>query len=53
VRGTAWRTVDKCKGTLTVVTEGTVVVRDLRLRKNRTLRAGQRYLAKAPKRKGR
>ena len=50
VRGTTWRVTDTCKGTLTRVQEGTVVVRDLVLKKNRVLRAGQQYLAKAPKR---
>jgi ferric-dicitrate binding protein FerR (iron transport regulator) len=53
VRGTRWRMTDRCKGTLTTVQEGSVVVRDLRLRKNRVVKAGQRYLAKAPKRKRR
>jgi hypothetical protein len=48
VRGTQWTMTDTCKGTLTIVKQGSVVVRDFRLRKNRTLKRGQRYLAKAP-----
>ena len=46
--GTAWDTVDRCDGTLTVVKRGTVMVTDLRRRKTIVLRAGHRYLAKAP-----
>jgi hypothetical protein len=46
VRGTAWLTRDTCAGTLTRVTRGSVTVRDLRLRKTRIVRAGQRYLAR-------
>jgi hypothetical protein len=51
VRGTKWLTKDTCKGTLTVVRQGVVVVRDLRKRRTKTLRKGQRYLARAPKRR--
>jgi hypothetical protein len=51
VRGTVWLTKDSCKGTLTVVRKGVVVVRDLRKRRTKTLRKGQRYLARAPKRR--
>lgn len=47
VRGTAWRIEDRCDGTLTVVTRGTVVVRDFRLRRSIRVRAGKSYLAKA------
>jgi hypothetical protein len=47
-RGTSWSMADRCDGTLTRVTRGVVVVRDLRLRRNMTLRAGRSYLAKAP-----
>jgi hypothetical protein len=50
VRGTKWTMTDSCKGTLTIVKQGTVVVRDFTLRKNRTLKSGQRYLAKPPPR---
>jgi hypothetical protein len=47
-RGTRWSMSDRCDGTLTRVTRGVVVVRDLRLRRNITVRAGKSYLAKAP-----
>ena len=48
VRGTIWDTIDRCDGTLTKVTRGVVVVRDLRKRRNITVRAGKSYLARAP-----
>jgi hypothetical protein len=50
VRGTAWITADRCDGTLTTVTRGTVAVRDFR-RKRKTIlvKAGKSYLAKAPR----
>jgi hypothetical protein len=48
VRGTIWDTIDRCDGTLTKVTRGVVVVRDLRKRRNITIRAGKSYLARAP-----
>ena len=51
VRGTKWLTKDTCAGTLTVVRQGVVQVRDLRKRRTRTRRKGQRYLARAPKRR--
>jgi hypothetical protein len=47
VRGTNWGVRDRCDGTLTVVREGVVVVRDFRLRRNIVVRTGQTYLAKA------
>jgi len=47
VRGTAWLTSDRCDGTLTKVTRGQVLVRDLRRRRIIPLRAGRSYLAKA------
>jgi hypothetical protein len=47
-RGTKWTMTDSCGGTLTLVRSGTVVVRDFTLRKNKTLRSGQRYFAHAP-----
>jgi Ca2+-binding RTX toxin-like protein len=47
VRGTTWITQDRCDGTLTVVRRGSVLVRDLRLRKNVVVKSGRRYLAKA------
>ncbi len=48
VRGTDWGVRDRCDGTLTLVRDGVVVVRDFRLRKNVVVRAGHTYLAKAP-----
>jgi hypothetical protein len=45
VRGTKWLTVDSCAGTLTVVVEGVVEVRDFVTGETITLRAGQRYFA--------
>jgi hypothetical protein len=42
VRGTVWETTDRCDGTLTKVTRGSVVVRDFRRRKNIVVRAGRR-----------
>ena len=47
VRGTIWDTTDRCDGTLTRVRRGVVVVRDLRKRRNITVRAGRSYLARA------
>jgi hypothetical protein len=49
VRGTKWSMTDTCAGTLTVVTKGSVTVRDFTLRKTRTVKAGHRYFARAPK----
>jgi hypothetical protein len=46
VRGTTWTVEDRCDGTLTTVKRGTVIVRDFRLKKNITLRAGKTYLAR-------
>jgi DNA-binding beta-propeller fold protein YncE len=48
VRGTRWLTVDRCDGTLTVVREGTVAVRDFTLDRTVLVDAGERYLAEAP-----
>jgi Tol biopolymer transport system component len=48
VRGTQWDTIDRCDGTLTKVTRGTVIVRDNRKHRNITVRAGKSYLARAP-----
>jgi hypothetical protein len=47
VRGTQWTMTDTCAGTLTSVKRGSVVVRDFRLRKNRVVRAGHKYLARS------
>jgi hypothetical protein len=51
VRGTQYLVKDTCAGTLTKVMKGKVTVRDLTLRKNKTLKTGQSYFARAPKRK--
>lgn len=47
VRGTRWVTTDTCAGTRTTVTDGAVVVRDLRRKKTVLVRAGKSYLARA------
>ena len=46
VRGTKWLVEERCEGTLTRVTEGAVVVRDLRRGRSVTVRAGGRFLAR-------
>jgi DNA-binding beta-propeller fold protein YncE len=48
VRGTRWLTLDRCDGTLTIVREGTVAVRDFTLDRTVLVEAGERYLAEAP-----
>jgi len=48
VRGTIWTVADRCDGTLTTVKRGRVAVRDLRRRRTIVLKAGKRYLARAP-----
>ena len=48
VRGTVWLTADRCDGTLTRVTQGTVQVADFPRRKTVLVRAGKSYLAKSP-----
>jgi DNA-binding beta-propeller fold protein YncE len=48
VRGTRWLTVDRCDGTLTIVREGTVAVRDFTLDRTVLVDEGERYLAQAP-----
>jgi hypothetical protein len=48
VRGTRWLTVDRCDGTLTLVREGTVAVRDFTRDRTVLVDAGERYLARAP-----
>jgi Ca2+-binding RTX toxin-like protein len=47
-RGTVFSVIDRCDGTLTRVRRGAVVVRDFRLRRTVVVRAGERYLARAP-----
>ena len=46
VRGTVWLTADRCDGTLTRVTKGTVQVADFPRRKTVLVRAGKSYLAR-------
>jgi hypothetical protein len=46
VRGTTWYVADRCDGTLTRVTKGSVAVRDLHRHRTVVVRAGHRYLAK-------
>ena len=50
VRGTRWLTEDRCLGTYTRVTEGSVVVRDTVRRRSVVVRAGRSYLARRPRR---
>jgi hypothetical protein len=45
VRGTAWSVADRCDGTLTRVTSGSVSVRDLRRQRTVVVHAGKSYLA--------
>jgi hypothetical protein len=47
VRGTTWLTRDGCAGTLTRVTKGRVIVRDLVRKRTIVVRAGHQYLARA------
>jgi hypothetical protein len=47
VRGTIWLVEDRCDGTLTKVTRGTVQVRDFKRKKTVTVKAGHNYLARA------
>jgi hypothetical protein len=46
VRGTRWLVADRCDGTLTLVTKGSVVVRDTVHNRRLVLHAGERYLAR-------
>ncbi len=47
VRGTIWLTQERCDGTLTRVTRGSVSVRDQTARRTVVVRAGRSYLARA------
>jgi hypothetical protein len=47
VRGTIWLVQDRCEGTLTKVTRGTVQVRDFKRKKTVSVKAGHSYLARA------
>jgi hypothetical protein len=46
VRGTTWFVSDRCDGTLTRVTSGSVAVRNLHTGRTVVVRAGHRYLAR-------
>jgi hypothetical protein len=46
VRGTRWLVAERCDGTLTLVTKGSVVVRDTVSHQRLVLHAGERYLAR-------
>jgi len=46
VRGTAWYVEDRCDGTLTRVSKGSVSVRDLRRQRTVVVNAGDSYLAR-------
>jgi virginiamycin B lyase len=46
VRGTVWRTTDRCDGTLITVQSGAVTVRDTPRRRTVTVRRGHSYLAR-------
>jgi hypothetical protein len=47
IRGTTWNTIDRCDGTLITVTQGSVMVRDLKKKSNVVVKRGKSYLAKA------
>jgi hypothetical protein len=47
VRGTFWLTADRCDGTLVLVRQGTVAVRDFTRRRTVSVRAGRSYVAPA------
>ena len=47
VRGTAWYVEDRCDGTLTRVSKGSVSVRDLHRPRTVVVRTGDSYLARA------
>jgi hypothetical protein len=47
VRGTTWKTTDRCGGTLTFVRDGAVAVRDLHRHRTVLVRAGHAYLARS------
>jgi hypothetical protein len=49
VRGTAWYVEDRCDGTLTRVSKGSVSVRDLRRERTVIVNAGKSYLARGPR----
>jgi hypothetical protein len=45
VRGTQWRVIDRCDGTLTKVLSGSVTVKDFKRKKTVVVTAGHTYLA--------
>ena len=47
VRGTAWYVEDRCDGTLTRVSKGSVSVRDLHRQRTVIVNAGKSYLARS------
>ncbi|HYH91019.1 MAG TPA: hypothetical protein VEX67_17440 [Solirubrobacteraceae bacterium] len=47
VRGTRWLTEDRCNSTKVTVRRGSVVVRDFARRKNKLVKQGQSYVARA------
>jgi hypothetical protein len=53
VRGTTWLTEDRCDGTFTRVVTGTVMVRDHVRHRTVAVHAGETYLARAPRARGR
>ena len=46
IRGTTWDTIDRCDGTLIKVTQGSVLVNDLKKHKKIVVKKGHSYLAK-------
>ena len=44
---TTWDTIDRCDGTLIKVTQGSVLVRDLKKKRNVVVKRGHSYLAQA------
>ncbi len=50
IRGTTWLTSDRCDGTLTKVTAGSVSVTDTVRNKTLVVKAGHSHLARAPRR---
>jgi PKD repeat protein len=53
VRGTTWQVTDTCRGTFTTVRQGVVRVFDRVRRRNITLTAGKKYLARPKQRRRR
>lgn len=50
VRGTVWRTIDRCDGTLIRVKRGVVIVRDVKRGRTVKVKTGQKYFVKKPNR---